>query len=307
MRIHINEIKEYLSAENLCYIYYGKNDLEIEGFCALSEPKSNSITWIKKMDNINLLNIDVSLDLLIVTDKKPDYNHDSYNLIISDNPKTIFFDILNSFYYKKQEAIIASTAVIETTKIGKNVSIGHHCYICADVTIGENVEIKHNVIIDCPAIIGNDCIIDSGVIIGSLGNGYYRKDGSLKDVPDFGGVVIGDRVKIGANSCVARGTITDTIINDDVIIDALCEIAHNVKIGARCFIVGGSIICGSCTIEPDVFIAARTVIKNQLTIGENSFVAIGSVVIKSVKPNQLIAGKTAKIVKDGLRLIQRVV
>lgn len=301
MKIDINHIKDYLTKETLKFEYHGDASLEIEGFCPLSEFAPKCITWIKKIDNYRLTDIDSSFRLLIVADKKPDYKHEGYNLLIANNPKAVYFDILNKFFLPARKVGIAETALIETKTIGENVSIGHHCYISPDVVIGNNVTIKHNVTIECPTIIGDDCIIESGVVIGTFGYGYYEKGGRPQKVPDFGGVTIGNRVEIGANTCIVRGTLADTIIEDDVKIDNLCHIAHNAIIGARSYVIALSMIAGSSKIEHDAYIAPGAMIMNQLTIGNNSIIGMGAVVTKDVERNKVMAGVPAKVLRENIK------
>lgn len=301
MTVTVSAIKSFLEAEGLKYEYHGDGLLEVEGCCPLSELRSHSITWVKKAANYDFSTIDGALNLLIVADKLPSGDGaKNYSFIVAENPKMIFFEILNRFFVTPQQSFsISSSAVIETDKIGRAVSIGHHCYIGRDVSIGNNVTIKNNVVIECPTVIGNNCVIESGTIIGTFGYGYYHTpDHQIKKVPDLGGVVIGDRVEIGANVCIARGTLSNTIIHDDVKIDNLCHIAHNVRIGARSFVIALSMLGGSCTIEEDAYVAPGAMVMNQLTVGKNSLVGMGAAVTKNVEANKVVAGVPARVLRD---------
>jgi UDP-3-O-[3-hydroxymyristoyl] glucosamine N-acyltransferase len=113
-------------------------------------------------------------------------------------------------------------------------------------------------------------------------------------VPDYGGVSIGNRVEIGANTCVDRGTLNDTILEDDVKIDNLVHIAHNAIIKKRAYIIAGSIIQGSVTICEDAYIAPGAIIMNQKTVGRNSLIGMGAVVNKDVTENIVVTGYPAK-------------
>ena len=301
MTFTLEEILKYLKNCNLEYSYLGDKNLVIENYCALNNLKEKSITWIKKAENMDIHSIDQALNLLIVTNNKCLDNNIimGYNVISCDNPKEVFFSILTKFFQSVKENRIESTSTILTDKIGKNVSIGHNCYINKDVVIGDNVVIKHNVVIDCKSSIGANTTINSGVVIGTDGFGYYKnKDNVTYNVPHFGGVTIGEGVDIGANTCIDRGTIDDTIISDYVKIDNLCHIAHNVRIKENAYVIASSILCGSCILEKDSYIAPGAVIMNQITIGENSLVGMGAVVTKNVEPNKVVAGVPAKVIKE---------
>jgi len=301
MIITIEKILSFLSAENIAHEFSGDISLEINGFCPISQRKPGHITWIRSIDLFDISIIKPSDNLLIVVDKHPE-NHDisGLNLIITNEPRAVYFEILKHFFPPSCNTPgISPSSIIETDKIGSNVSIGHNCYISRDVTIGNNVTIKNNVIIECPAVIGNDCIIESGAVIGSSGYGYYTfGDKQLKKVPDYGGVKIGDRVSLGANTCIVRGTLADTIIEDDVKIDNLCHIAHNARIGARSYIIALSMVAGSTVIEEDVYIAPGAMLMDNITIGENSMVGMGAVVAKSVEPGKIIVTPPARVIKE---------
>jgi len=119
-------------------------------------------------------------------------------------------------------------------------------------------------------------------------------------VPHYGGVVIGQNVEIGANTCIDRGTLDDTIIGNNVKIDNLCHIGHNCIIKDNSSIVALSMLGGSAIIEENSYIAPGVMIKNQLKIGENSLIGIGAVVIKDVEKNKVVAGVPAKVIRENL-------
>jgi len=294
--LHIDDIKNYLLENNYDFKYYGDKEIKIAGFCSLSKPKRKSITWIKNysFDKIKELK---ELKVIIVTDHKGlELSHkEGYNVIICDSPKEVFFKILSHFFVEDVKASISPNSIIETDKIGKNVSIGNNCYISKDVTIGDNVIIKHNVVIECKCIIGRNSIIHSGVVIGTDGFGYYKAgDGANIKVPHFGGVIIGEDVEIGANTCIDRGTLDDTVIGDNVKIDNLSMIAHNVEIGSQTLVLGKVAIGGSCFIGKNAYLASGAIVKNQVRVGNNSMVGMNVVVTNDLEDDTVLAGNPAK-------------
>jgi len=305
MSISIKEIKALLDSTGMEYEYRGKENLAVEGFSVFSEPKPNTVVWIKNVDNLYSLGVENKSNLLIIADRSlTDCIVKNHSSILAEHSRSVFFEILNNFFPpQRQINSIVPTATVETKDVGQNVTIGHNCYICDGVSIGNNVVIKHNVVIECPTVIGNDCIIESGTVIGTAGYGYYElSDKRIRKVPDYGGVSIGNRVEIGSNVCIARGTLLDTIIDDDVKIDNFCHIAHNVHIGARSYVVAGTIVCGSCKICEDAYIAPGAVIMNQKTVGKNAFVGMGAVVTQDVVDNMVVTGYPARpiITRDKL-------
>ena len=300
MKIQINEICNFLKSQKIEFNYMGQKELFLTQIASIDDLKPNAISWIKKIDRYCLSDVDSKLNCLLVVDKAPiQPKKNELNLIVVKKPKMVFFEILNEYFVDNHKSVgIAKSAIVYTKNIGKNVFIGHNCYICADATIGDNVVINNNVVIECPTIIGNDCTIGSGTVIGNAGHGYYTHNKRLKKVPDFGGVIIGNRVQIGSATCIARGTLSNTVIMDDTKIDNLCHIAHNVQIGKNCNIIALSMLAGSCIIGDNTYIAPGVLVMNQLSVGENSLLGMGSVVTKDIEANKVVVGVPAKIIRD---------
>ena len=94
--------------------------------------------------------------------------------------------------------------------------------------------------------VGKNVIIHSNTVIGADGFGYQRnKDGSFEKFPHIGGVIIEDHVEIGANTCIDRGALGNTIIRNGAKIDNLVHIAHNVVIGQNTAVIANAMIGGS--------------------------------------------------------------
>lgn len=302
MNIKVKEILDYLSSTRLDHKYYGDKQLTISDFCSINNLKSNSITWIKNIDTFENYKFTEIENILLISHGI--LNTDSYgkniNFITCNDPKEIFFSILKEFFKQREyKNYISPNSVVETASMGQDIYIGHGCYIGPEVTMGDNVIIKNNVSIEGKVKIGDNTIIHSGVVIGTDGYGYFQNsEGINLKVPHYGGVIIGRDVEIGANTCIDRGTLDDTIIGDNVKIDNLCHIAHNVVIKDNCSVIALSILGGSVVLEKDSYIAPGAIIKNQLTIGENSLVGLGAVVIKDVEKNKVVAGVPAKVIKE---------
>ena len=110
--------------------------------------------------------------------------------------------------------------------------------------------------------------------------------------------MLGNNVDIGANTCIDRGTIEDTIIGDYSKIDNLCHIAHNVVIESNVFVIAQSMIGGSVLLKNDSYVAPGSIIMNQITIGNSSLVGMGAVVTKDVEDEKVVAGIPAKVIRE---------
>ncbi|MGB2991128.1 MAG: UDP-3-O-(3-hydroxymyristoyl)glucosamine N-acyltransferase [Paenisporosarcina sp.] len=298
--IRIKDITDFLDTNEMPYTYIGDSELKIHSYVSIENIAANLMSWIKdekKMQGIMRKDITNSL---IVSLKFDTSTFEKSNFIFCDNPKAMYFTILNQFFHEETKVkFISATSVVETKSIGKQVYIGHHCYIGPEVVISDNVRIENNVSIQGKVTIGKDSIIRSGVVIGTEGFGYFENtDGINVRVPHFGGVIIGEDVEIGANTCIDRGTLGDVEIGNHVKINNLCHIAHNVIIEDHVMIGALVIISGSVSIKKNVYISPGATIRNQVTIGANSLIGLGSVVVKDVEDNVVIVGVPGKKIRN---------
>lgn len=174
--------------------------------------------------------------------------------------------------------VIENNVVIEdNVVIGANTTIGVGSHIGANSRVFTNVAIYHNV------RMGKNCVVQSGAVIGSDGFGYANEKGVWIRIPQTGGVVIGDNVDIGANACIDRGALKDTVIGNGVKIDNLCHIAHNVVIGEHTAMAGFTGIAGSATIGKHCTFSGRSSILGHLNIADGTHVTACSLINRSNK------------------------
>lgn len=302
--IQIKDILRYMDSEN---IKYDVNDnflmsSSIETYAPLKHPIENSIMWARNIDLISpeqLQNLN-QLSNIVVVCKRPNVNCLKFSHIIVENPHKVYFKIVAHFFDTRIiPASVSTSAVVKTAQVGENVTIGDFTFIDSRVKIGNNVSIGCNVTIEGTVTIGDNTRIESGTVIGFCGFGYYKEeDGTSSKIPHLGGVTIGRNCDIGANCTIARGTLSDTIIGDYVKLDAMCHVAHNVEIGDRVIMAGGTKIAGSTIIMNDVWIGGDVAISNGLTVGENCFIGIGSVVTKNIPAGKAAFGSPARIIRD---------
>lgn len=182
-----------------------------------------------------------------------------------------------------QRVGIGANAVIESEVIlGDDVTIGPGSVIGKRTKIGPGTRLWANVTIYHEVQIGAFCLIQSGAIIGSDGFGYVNDRGIWIKIPHLGKVIIGDNVKIGACTTIDRGTLDDTKIENGVIIDNQCQIAHNVIIGAHTAIAGGVIMAGSLTVGRYCMIGGASVINGHIKICDRVTITGMSMVIKAI-------------------------
>ncbi len=242
------------------------------------------------------------------------------NLIFSSNPYKAFALIAKQLYAKPHaSAYISDRAVIGhevvlaegvTVKagavidgkvfIGKGTTVGANAVVTDDVEIGEYCQIGPNATIS-HAKIGNQTIIYPGVCIGQDGFGFASDSNGHYKIPHIGQVIIGDDVEIGANTCIDRGTIEDTVIGSKCRIDNLVQIGHNVQIGRGSVIVSQVGIAGSAKIGANVTLAGQVGINGHVAIGDGTIVLAQSGVVKDTPPKSKVAGFPAVPYKQWIK------
>jgi UDP-3-O-[3-hydroxymyristoyl] glucosamine N-acyltransferase len=223
-------------------------------------------------------------------------------MIGSGNPKKDMIDAINHFFPEKEIVpYVNSTAVIhKSCKLGKNLRIGPNAVIEEDVVIGDGCVIEANAVIKKGTILGKNVRIKSCSVIGGNGFGYDKDEdeSSYKFLPHFGRVIIEDDVDIGSNTCIDKGSLSDTIIRKGVKIDNLVHIAHNVDIGENTLVIACSMVAGSVTIGENSWIAPAASIRNGLKIGKNCTVGLGSVLTNDIGDNSTVLGVPAVDIDD---------
>jgi UDP-3-O-[3-hydroxymyristoyl] glucosamine N-acyltransferase len=216
-----------------------------------------------------------------------------------DNPRLVFVQIMKQMYNKKPKGGISSNAVIsKTAKIGFDCYIGDYTVIGENCKIGNNTTVSDRVSLVQNCSVGNDCIIQSGVTIGADGFAFERyQNGELERFTHIRGVKIGNNVEICANSSIARGSLSDTMIGDGTKIDALVHIAHNVVTGKNCELTAGTIIGGSTTLGDMCWTGLNSTLKDNIKVGNKALVAAGAAVIHDVQDEDIVAGVPAKSIK----------
>ncbi|MBN9229836.1 MAG: UDP-3-O-(3-hydroxymyristoyl)glucosamine N-acyltransferase [Legionella sp.] len=182
------------------------------------------------------------------------------------------------------DAVIGDHVLIGPgVKLASGVTIGAHTVIEAHVTIGELTQIASHVTIHPHCQIGANVLINSGCVLGASPFNYAKQRGQWLQEPVVGGVIIADKVHIGANSVIDRGTLNDTYIGEGVVIDNLVQIAHDVIIGPHTSIAGCAAIAAFASIGADCIIGGASTIAAHVHINENIVITGTTPVVKSLK------------------------
>jgi UDP-3-O-[3-hydroxymyristoyl] glucosamine N-acyltransferase len=224
--------------------------------------------------------------------------------IWTDSPRLAFARAVNHFFADQAGTPFppgagSGSVVSPKASIGKNVSIGCNSVIGADVVIGDGTVILNNVSISGRTRIGDGCFIKSGAVIGETGFGFcIDENGVPLPMPHFGGIVIGNHVSIGANTTIERGIFENTVLQDDVKVDDLVQVGHNVNVGSGTQIAAGSILCGAVRIGDHCWIAPNVTVRERTQIGKGAFIGLAANVLNDVPENAVVAGNPAKKLRE---------
>jgi len=180
-------------------------------------------------------------------------------------------------------------------KIYSGSVIGSHSKIGANSVIYPNVTIYRNV------VIGESCRIHSGSVIGADGFGFHFFQGVHHKIYHFGGVVIGDHVEMGANSCIDGGTFSPTIIGDGSKFDNHVQIGHNCVVGKGVIICGHVAIGGSTSIGDFTTFGGKSGTGHDLKLGAACQIAGGALVNCDWPDKSVVGGHPARPLKEWMR------
>ncbi len=294
----ISQIISFIATED--YIIVVDKNFKITGFKPISSAGKGEITFCSALGEKGLKLISsskASLTICPISLQKYITKTNS-SLIFVEKPRLWFLRCMKRFTKDKVLRGIHRTAIVESREIGKNVYIGPFSYIGKNVTIGDGTMIHGAVHIYGNTSIGKNVIVDSCTVIGADGFGFEKNESQeWEKFPSLGRVQIQDNVEIGANVCIDRGTLENTVIGSGSKIDNLVHIAHNVKIGRNCIIIAQSLVGGSCILEDNVYIAMCASIRDHIKIGRNAVVGMGAVVTKDVPDGATVIGVPARPIK----------
>ena len=287
----------------------GNRDARVTGVAPIADARAGDLAFYSTERNSAAFKIlpvetleNTRATVILVQPEMADHAPAGATLLITDSPRGAIVKALSVIYAEKPRFGISRDATVErgvyfrkrsTVYIGQYATVERGAVIEKDVKIypgafiGRNVTLGAGTVVHSGAhienaTIGTDCVIHSGAVIGKDGFGYTRQDGHNVFIPHVGRVVLGDRVSVGANTCIDRGAMTDTTVGDGTKIDNLCQIAHGCTIGKECFIAGGVGMAGGCVIGDRALLAGHVGLANGVHIGNDAEVGANSGVFRTV-------------------------
>jgi len=208
----------------------------------------------------------------------------------------------------------AFTVIGAGVVIGDESIIADHVSVAPGVQIGSGVTIHPGVRLQRNVTIGHGVILQPNVAIGGDGFSFVTAEPSNvelaretlgegeTEVPDdptwyrihsLGGVIIGDDVEVGANSCVDAGTIRPTRIGRGTKIDSLVQVGHNVIVGEDCLLCAQAGVAGSYVVGDRVVVGGKAGVADNLTVGDDVVLGGGSIVLSNVPKGRVMMGYPA--------------
>ena len=211
--------------------------------------------------------------------------------IVADDPY-VYFARATQLWRKRHALPVApgvhpSAVVHSEAKVHATASVGPLCVIERGARVGAGTVLKSRVTVGEDCHLGERCIVHPGVVIGADGFGFAPEGGTWVKIEQLGAVRIGDDVEIGANTCIDRGALQDTVIEDGVKLDNLVQIGHNVHIGRHSAMAGCVGVAGSATIGAHCTVGGGGIVLGHLTLADHVHVSASPTVTRSLtRPGQ---------------------
>ena len=319
MKKYFSDIVSYLNNYSIDVVSDIPKNKVIHGIGSISRSDKNFITFYSNNEFENLINSTKAYGCLINNINKYILPKKCFPIVVKD--PYLAYPHLSNFFYPTEipnNSISKHSSIDQTfirgqnieiknfvtikynVKISDNCIIGDNCVIGPDVVIGNNTHILPNTTIS-NTIIGEKCLIQSGTVIGDRGFGFTSSE--KIEIRHIGNVIIGNNVQIGSNTAIDRATLDSTIIEDNVRIDNLVQLAHNVLIGKNTIIAAQCGIAGSAKIGKNCKIGGQAGIAGHINIEDNVVIAAKSGVTKSISANSTIAGFPAVDIKLWKKII----
>jgi len=289
-------------------------DLDIAGISSFEDARDFELCYLENKAKSSQESAKPSKKLCFVAeDSQALQSKGSAYLLPVKRPKEAFFKIAAHMFAPLQSdeplgepRIHPSARIGAGSVISKGVVIGENSFIAPNAYIGPGVQIGRECHIGPDvsagfALIGNGVRILAGARIGEAGFGLMNTSNGVDDIPHFGRVILQDRVYIGANTCIDRGLLSDTLIGEGSKIDNMSHIGHNTVVGRNVVMAAYAGISGSVRIGDGVQMGGRVGVVDHVEIGAGSHIAAGSNVLSSVPTGVIWGGIPARPLKDWQR------
>jgi len=278
----------------------GNEQTTVHTFAKIEEGKEGAITFLSNPKYTQYI-YDTKASIVLVNDDLELEHPVSATLIRVPNAYECVAKLMQLYAQSlpKKTGVDALAFVSPTAQIGNDVYIGPFTYIGEGVTIGDGCRIYPNVTIYDGCRIGKNVTIHAGAVIGADGFGFAPNSEGYEKIPQLGIVIIEDNVEIGANTCVDRSTMGQTIIHQGVKLDNLIQVAHNCEIGANTVMSAQVGMAGSTKIGAWCMVGGQAGFSGHIHVADKTNVGAQCGVINNTKGNgETLIGSPAMNPKD---------
>jgi UDP-3-O-[3-hydroxymyristoyl] glucosamine N-acyltransferase len=264
----------------------GNEQTTIHTFAKIEEGKEGAITFLSNPKYTQYI-YDTKASIVLVNEDLVLEKPVTTTLVRVKNAYECIAKLMQMYaaMQPKKTGIDSLAFVSPSAKIGKDVYIGPFTYIGDGVQIGDGCRIYPHVTIYEGTKIGNRVTIHAGSVIGADGFGFAPNQEGYEKIPQIGIVVIEDDVEIGANTCVDRSTMGQTVIHKGVKLDNLIQVAHNCEIGENTVMSAQVGMAGSTKIGAWCMVGGQAGFSGHIKIADKTFIGAQSGVISNTKGN----------------------
>ena len=281
----------------------GNEQAVVNTFAKIEEGKEGAISFLSNPKYTNYLYETKASVVLVNEDLKLEHPVGA-TLIRVKNAYECVARLLQMYAaaLPKKTGIHPLAFVAESATVGKDVYIGPFAVVGDTVTIGDGTMIYPNVTIYDGCRIGSRVIIHAGAVIGADGFGFAPNADGYEKIPQLGTVVIEDDVEIGANTCIDRSTMGQTVIGKGVKLDNLIQVAHNCEIGANTVMSAQVGMAGSTKIGSWCMVGGQAGFAGHIHIADKTNIGAQSGLMRDTKGNgESLIGSPAIDPKDFFR------
>jgi len=272
-------------------------DFPIAGVCSVENPKEDHLTFLEKGKELKFEG-----RLAHLTSREEGFGRLITRVLVSD-PREAFLRVLLAFFDPREkvrrmgeenrEKFMKLSFVHPRAKVSPSAVLFPFVYVDEDAVIEDDAILFPGVVVMRGVVVKRGAVVGPGTILGYDGFGYYKKGEEILRFPQVGGLVVGEGVELGANCCVDRGAIDDTLLGERVVTDNLVQIGHNVRIGARTVIAAQCGFAGRVKVGEDCVFGGQVGFRDGVVVGDGVAVGGKSGVFTDLKGGRVYSGYPA--------------
>jgi UDP-3-O-[3-hydroxymyristoyl] glucosamine N-acyltransferase len=248
----------------------------------------NSVCFAARKEFVLQANANESISCVLTTKEIASTITEQKGLVVLDQPEKQFYKLHNKLFLEYEMHPDMDFEIHPTADIHQSAIVNDRCHI------GENTTIGAGAIVEQYSYICENVNIGPRAIIGASGHFYKKYNNKLFKVEHSGGVKVNSGAQILAGAVISKDLHKGfTIIGEDSIISINVHVGHGCKIGSKCIIAGNAQISGFCSFGDEVWIGPSATISNLVNIGNRARVEIGSIVVRNIKPGEIVSGNFA--------------